>query len=55
MSTVVLEFPATDGKSASATFNDATIQRRDADEGWLVLDSANRITPPEPPQAPPGA
>lgn len=55
LSTVVLEIPATDGKAASTMFNDVTVWRRDADRGWLmVVDSANRTAPPEPPPARPG-
>jgi uncharacterized protein (TIGR02246 family) len=56
LSTVVLELPATDDKAARTTFNDVTVWKRDAGGRWLmVIDSANRTTPPQPPQARPGA
>jgi uncharacterized protein (TIGR02246 family) len=54
LSTVVLELPAANGTTATTTFNDVTVWRRDTHKGWLmVVDSANRTTPPQP--APPKA
>lgn len=56
LSTVVLELPATNGTTATTTFNDVTVWRRDADGRWLmVVDSANRTTPPQPVPGPPRA
>ena len=55
LSTVVLELPTADGQ-AVITFNDVTVWRRDADHGWrIVVDSANRTAPLQPPPTQPGA
>lgn len=54
LSTVVLELPVSGGTTATTNFNDVTVWRREADGRWLmIVDSANRTTPPPPVPGPP--
>jgi len=55
LSTVILQFPTADGH-ATTTFNDVTVWKLDADQGWrIAVDSANRTTPLQPPPSQPGS
>jgi ketosteroid isomerase-like protein len=50
LNTVILEIPVAGERVTTSTFNDFTVWKREDDAGWrVVVDSANRTAPPEPP------
>jgi ketosteroid isomerase-like protein len=50
LSTVILEIPVAGDRVTTSTFNDVTVWKLEGDGAWrVVMDSANRTAPPEPP------
>jgi ketosteroid isomerase-like protein len=50
LSTVILEIPVAGERVTTSTFNDFTVRKPEDDAGRrVVVDSANRTAPPEPP------